>query len=104
MFEDWEDFGFRFGPFGVGFTGSGRGVRYARTETSHILRIRIGSEVKKQDIKARLVKSGSARDRVAANPGRGHPRGVRGPPPARAAYLGSNAKMARDRAEAGGGE
>jgi len=58
MFEDWEDFGFRFGPFGVGFTGSGRGVRYARTETSHILRIRIGSEVKKQDIKARLVKPG----------------------------------------------
>ena len=40
MFEDWEDLGFRFGPFGVGFMGAGRGVRYARTETSHVLRIR----------------------------------------------------------------
>jgi hypothetical protein len=58
MFEDWEDFGVRFGPFGVGFTGMGRAVRYNRTETSHILRIRIDPEAKKQDIKVRLVKPG----------------------------------------------
>jgi hypothetical protein len=58
MFEDWEDLGIRFGPFGVGFTGVGRTVRYARTETSHVLRIRIDSDAKKQDIKVRLVKPG----------------------------------------------
>jgi len=58
MFEDWEDFGFRFGPLGVGFTGPGRMVRYARSENSHILRVRIDPEVKKSDIKARLVKPG----------------------------------------------
>jgi hypothetical protein len=58
MFEDWEDFGFRFGPFGVGFSGTGRTVRYARTETTHVLRVRLNPEVKKQDIKVRLVKPG----------------------------------------------
>jgi hypothetical protein len=58
MFEDWEDYGVRFGPFGFGFTGTGRNVRYSRTEASHLLRIRIGSDVKKQDIKVRLVEPG----------------------------------------------
>ncbi len=53
MFEHWEDIGFRFGPF----SGAGR-VRYRSTGTSHVLRIRIGAEVKKQDIRP-------AGDRVA---------------------------------------
>jgi hypothetical protein len=57
MFEDWEDFGFRFGPFGATFGGAGR-VRYRSTETSHVLRIRIDANVKKQDLKVRLVKPG----------------------------------------------
>jgi hypothetical protein len=57
MFEDWEDFGLRFGPFGVAFGGAGR-VRYRGTEKSHVLLIRIDSEVKKQDIKVRLAKPG----------------------------------------------
>ena len=33
-------------------------VRYRSTEKSHVLRIRIDSEVTKQDIKVRLVKPG----------------------------------------------
>ena len=57
MFEDWEDFGFRFGPFGVALGGAGR-ARYRSTETSHVLRIRIDAEVRKQDIKVRLLKPG----------------------------------------------
>ena len=58
-FEDlWEDLAFRFGPFGFGFTGLGGNVKYSRTEDSHILRIRINSEIKKEEIKARLVKPG----------------------------------------------
>jgi hypothetical protein len=57
MFEEWEDFGIRFGPFGVAVGGAGR-VRYRSTERSHVLRIRLGAEVQKQDIKVRLVKPG----------------------------------------------
>ena len=53
MFEELEDFGIRFGPFG----GAGR-VRYRSTEKSHVLRIRLGAEVQKQDIKVRLIQAG----------------------------------------------
>lgn len=57
MFAEWEDFGIRCGPFGFAFGGAGR-VHYASTPTKHVLRIRIGAEAKKQDIKVRLVKPG----------------------------------------------
>jgi hypothetical protein len=57
MFEEWEDFGIRFGPFGVALGGAGR-VRYRSTETKHLLQIRLGGDVQKQDIKVRLVKPG----------------------------------------------
>ena len=43
MFEEWEDFGFHVGPFGVGVGRTGRAVRYTRTNTSHVLRIRLDS-------------------------------------------------------------
>lgn len=58
MFEEWENFGIRIGPFGVGFGGVGQSIRYTRTEKSNILRIRIDPEVKREEIKARLVKPG----------------------------------------------
>jgi hypothetical protein len=58
MFEEWDDFGVHVGPFGVGVGGTGRGVRYTRTNTSHVLRIRLDSAVKKEEIKVRLVKPG----------------------------------------------
>lgn len=57
MFEEWEEF-IRIGPFGIGMGGLGQSVRYTRTETSHLLRIRIDPEVKREEIKARLVKPG----------------------------------------------
>jgi hypothetical protein len=58
MFEEWDDFGFHVGPFGVGVGRTGRGVRYTRTNTSHVLRIRLDPAVKKEEIKVRLVKPG----------------------------------------------
>jgi hypothetical protein len=59
MFEDiWEDFGIRIGPFGIGFGGLGQAITHTRTEASNILRIRIAPEVKKEEIKARLVRPG----------------------------------------------
>ena len=56
--ETWEEFGFRFGPFEFGFSSLGQFTKHTRTETSHLLRIRIDPAVKKEDIKARLVRPG----------------------------------------------
>lgn len=58
MFDEWEDFGIRIGPFGIGVGPARRWVRYARTATSHILRVRLDPDVKKEDIKVRLIKPG----------------------------------------------
>ncbi|MEW6456408.1 MAG: hypothetical protein AB1410_06840 [Acidobacteriota bacterium] len=58
-FEDlWEDLGIRIGPFGFGFHGQGRPVRYTRTEKFHVLKIKINPDVKKEEIKVRLTKPG----------------------------------------------
>lgn len=58
-FEDeWGEFGIHMGPFGFGFFGPRRCCRYSRTESSHILRLMISPEVRKEEIKARLVKPG----------------------------------------------
>jgi len=56
VFDEWEEFAIRFGPFGFGF-GS-RPIRYSRTERSHILRIRLDPEITKEKIKVRLVRPG----------------------------------------------
>ena len=59
--EDWDDiFDVRIGPFGMGaYIGSKPfKVRYSRTSDSHLLRFRISKNVKKDEIKARLVESG----------------------------------------------
>ena len=56
--EAWEEFGFRIGPFEIGFSGLGQAIKHTRTETSHILRIQIDPAVKKEEIKARLVRPG----------------------------------------------
>jgi hypothetical protein len=58
MFEEWEDFGIQVGPFGVGIGRTGRSVRYLRTDTSHMLRVRLDPAVKKEEIKVRLVEPG----------------------------------------------
>jgi len=58
-FEDfWEDFDIRIGPFRWGIYSASKNIRYTRTEDEHILRIRISPEVKKEEIKAKLLKPG----------------------------------------------
>lgn len=42
MFEEWGDFGIYVWPFGVGVGRTGRSVRYVQTDTSHVLRTRLG--------------------------------------------------------------
>jgi hypothetical protein len=56
--EGWEEFGFRFGPFEMSVSGLNQCIKHRRTETSHILRIRIDPAVQKEEIKARLVGPG----------------------------------------------
>ena len=58
--EFWEDsFSFHLGPWGVYF-GPYRPYRisYRRTGKSHTLRLRINPDVKKEEIKARLIELG----------------------------------------------
>ena len=58
-FEDFcGDFGVHMGPFGFGFWGPRRRIKYSRTEDSHILRLRLNPHVKKEQIKVRLVEPG----------------------------------------------
>jgi hypothetical protein len=56
--EWWEDFGVRVGPFGFGSQGLLRKIRYNRTQASHIVKLRINPNVKKEEIKVRLLKTG----------------------------------------------
>jgi len=56
--NEWGEFGVHMGPFGFGFCGPRRYFRYSRTENSHVLRLRISPEVKKEEIKVRFVKPG----------------------------------------------
>ncbi|MCD6431821.1 hypothetical protein J7L33_03850 [Candidatus Bathyarchaeota archaeon] len=58
--EFWNDFfSFHLGPWGL-YLGPSRPFRisYHRTSDSHILRLKINPEVKKEEIKARFVKPG----------------------------------------------
>jgi hypothetical protein len=58
--EFWEDFfSFHFGPWGVYF-GPYKPfkISYRRTAKTHVLRLKIDPEVKKDEIKARLVEPG----------------------------------------------
>jgi len=58
--EFWDEFfGCRIGPFGFwAHPHRPFGIRYSRTDKSHIIRIRIRPEVKKEEIKARLIEPG----------------------------------------------
>ena len=55
---EWEDFGIRIGNLGFGLGGLGNHVNYSRTEKSHLVQIKIEPDVKKDQIKVRLVKPG----------------------------------------------
>lgn len=56
--EFWGDFGVQMGPFGFGFYGPKKGVKYSRTENSHILQLKLDPDIKKEQIKVRLQKPG----------------------------------------------
>ncbi|HUV41489.1 MAG TPA: hypothetical protein VMW23_06865, partial [Sedimentisphaerales bacterium] len=56
--NDWAGFGVHLGPFGFGCFPPRRYVRYGRTETSHILHMKIDPDTKKEEIKVRLVRPG----------------------------------------------
>ena len=57
MTDFWEDLFFKYGPLSLGL-GLGSNVHYSRTEDTHILRINVDPEVKKEEIKVRLRKPG----------------------------------------------
>lgn len=56
--EVWEDFDIRIGPFRWGMRRPGRNISYTRKGDNHVLKIRINPEVKKEEIKARLLRPG----------------------------------------------
>jgi hypothetical protein len=53
-----EAFGIRIGPFGIDISSPGQAITQTRTETSHLIQIRIDPAVKKETIKVRLVSPG----------------------------------------------
>ena len=56
--DAWEAFGIRIGPFGIDINSPGHDITHTRTETSHLLQIRLDPAVKKETIKVRLVRPG----------------------------------------------
>jgi len=57
--EFWDDFfDFRIGPFRMGASFRPFRASYSRTKESHILKLRLDPELKKTDIKVRLLKDG----------------------------------------------
>lgn len=56
--EQWDAFGFRFGPFEMHVSGLSQWITHTRTETSHLLRICMDPAVKKEAVKVRLVRPG----------------------------------------------
>ena len=56
--DAWEAFGIRIGPFGIDINSSGQAITHTRTETSHLLQIRLDPAAKKETIKVRLVRPG----------------------------------------------
>ncbi|TET92243.1 MAG: hypothetical protein E3J28_06260 [Desulfobacteraceae bacterium] len=59
--EEWDDlFDIKIGPFGMGAYFGPRPfkVRYSRTSNSHLLRFQINRDVKKEEIKVRLIEPG----------------------------------------------
>ena len=56
--QDWGELGIHLGPLGFGFFSPRRSARYSRTENSHILRVRVDPDARREEIKVRLVKPG----------------------------------------------
>lgn len=55
VFDEFEDFvDFRFGPFHMGVFPRPLKISYSRTSDSHIVRLKLRDDAKKEEIKARL--------------------------------------------------
>jgi hypothetical protein len=58
-FEVCEDFfDFRFGPFHMSGSSRPFQVRYERTAESHVVQLKLRSDIKKEEIKVRLQEGG----------------------------------------------
>jgi len=62
MFKEFEEnlgeFGIKIGPIGIGTLGPYRLVKYKQTEDTNIIKIDLNPQVKKEQIKVRLVEPG----------------------------------------------
>jgi len=52
------DLGIKIGPIGVEVSGSYKVVKYAPTDDSEVIRVDLSPDVKKEQIKVRLVEPG----------------------------------------------
>jgi len=56
--DDLGEFGIKIGPIGIGTIGPYRLVKYRQTEDANIIKIDLNPQVKKEQIKVRLVEPG----------------------------------------------
>jgi hypothetical protein len=56
--ENLGEFGIKIGPISVGTIGPYRLVKYTQTEEANIIKIDLNPQVKKEQIKVRLVEPG----------------------------------------------
>jgi HSP20 family molecular chaperone IbpA len=56
--ENLGEFGIKIGPIGIGTLGPYRLVKYKQTEDANIIKIDLNPQVKKEQIKVRLVEPG----------------------------------------------
>lgn len=58
-FEDYDDFfDFRFGPFHMGMFPRPFKVGYSRTSDTHVAKLKLRTDIKKEEIKVRLLEEG----------------------------------------------
>lgn len=58
-FEDYDDFfDFRFGPFHMGMFPRPFKVGYSRTSDTHVAKLKLRGDIKKEEIKVRLLEEG----------------------------------------------
>ncbi len=59
IFDEFEDFfDFRFGPFHMGGFPRPYRMGYSRTSDSHIVKLRLREDIKREEIKVRLQEGG----------------------------------------------
>ncbi len=58
-FSDFEDFfDFRFGPLHMGISPRPFKIGYSRTSESHLLKLKLKEDIRKEDVKVRLLEDG----------------------------------------------